>query len=167
MRRRGPYSSPSFAPCGYAGAPAPSGEAVRSHGILGRISDPYRPKTAPPPSVGNSGRLDSLLRAGNLYLSLQDAIALALENNLDIAIQRYAPALAREVLMRTQSGNALRGVGQNISPGPQSVSLAGVTSGTVGLPDTGSGVSSGAASERETRFLTCMRYITIYGAAPS
>jgi len=61
------------------------------HGIIGKTTDPYRPKAVPPPNVGNSGRLDSLLRGGNLYLSLQDTIALALENNLDIAIQRTVP----------------------------------------------------------------------------
>ena len=50
-----------------------------SHGVVGKVSEPYRPKSVPPPSVGNSGRLDSLLRAGNLDPSVQDAIALALE----------------------------------------------------------------------------------------
>jgi outer membrane protein TolC len=93
--------------------------------------------------LSNTPRLESLVRAGNLYLSVQDVIAVALENNLDIAIQRYAPVLAKEVLRRTESGQFLRNVGQPISAGPQSVSLAGVTSGVVGLPDTGSGVSSG------------------------
>src|ERR1700691_4552990 len=44
----------------------------------------YDPKIAPPINVSNSPRLDSLVRAGNLYLSLADAIALALENNIDI-----------------------------------------------------------------------------------
>src|SRR5258708_4182814 len=113
--------------------------------IIGSIVKPFHNggRIGGPAVLSNTPRLESLVRSGNLYLSVKDVIALALENNLDIAIQRYAPALAREVLMRTQSGNALRGVGQNISPGPQSVSLAGVTSGTVGLPDTGSGVSSG------------------------
>src|SRR5579863_8772449 len=96
-----------------------------------------------PVKLTNSSRLESLVRGGNLYVSVQDVIALALENNLDIAIQRYAPYLATEGLRRTQAGALLRQVGLAISPGPQSVSLAGVTSGAVGLPDTGSGVSSG------------------------
>src|SRR5436305_509665 len=43
-----------------------------------------------PIDLGNSNRLESLLRAGNLYLSLRDAVALALENNVDIEVQRYA-----------------------------------------------------------------------------
>src|SRR4051812_47612155 len=66
----------------------------QSHGFFRKVTNPYRAKQVPPPVTGNSGRLDSLLRGGNLYLSLQDAIALALENNLDIAIQRYGPQIA-------------------------------------------------------------------------
>jgi outer membrane protein len=50
----------------------------------------YRPTTAPPINVSNSGRIDSLIRAGTLYLSLNDAIALALENNIDVEVQRYS-----------------------------------------------------------------------------
>ncbi len=96
-----------------------------------------------PARLENSPRLESLVRGGNLYLSVQDVIALALENNIDIAVQRYGPFLAREVLRRTQGGGPLRSVGLAITPGPTSVSLAGVNAGVVGLSDTGSGVSSG------------------------
>jgi outer membrane protein TolC len=91
----------------------------------------------------NTSRLESLIRAGNLYLSAQDVIALALENNVDIAIQRYGPYLAREVLRRAQGGGALRDIGQPIAPGPTSVSLEGVNVNAVGVGDSGSGVSSG------------------------
>ena len=51
-----------------------------------------------------------LVRSGNLYLSVQDVIALVLENNLDIAVQRYSPFLAREVLRRAEGGAILRNV---------------------------------------------------------
>ena len=95
-----------------------------------------------PANLTNSPRLQSLVRSGNIYLSAQDVIALALENNVDIAIQRYGPFLAREVLRRAQGGGALRDVGVAISPGPVSVSLAGVTVGTGGV-GAGGGVSSG------------------------
>jgi len=113
--------------------------------VIGPLLKPFHleRRIVAPANLSNSPRLASLVRAGNLYLSAQDVIALALENNLDIAVQRYAPFLSREVLRRTESGQFLRNVSQTISPGPQSVSLAGVTSSTVGLPDTGSGVSSG------------------------
>src|ERR1700734_3886448 len=80
-----------------------------------------------PARLTNTSRLDSLIRAGNLNLSAQDVIALALENNIDIAIQRYGPYLAREVLRRAQGGGFLRDISQPISPGPTSVSLEGVS----------------------------------------
>ena len=95
-----------------------------------------------PANLTNSPRLESLVRAGNLYLSSQDVIALALENNVDIAIQRYGPFLASEVLRRASGGGFLRDVGVPISPGPVSVSLAGVSVNSGGL-GSGSGVSSG------------------------
>jgi outer membrane protein len=81
-----------------------------------------------PAKLEDSPRLESLVRAGNLYLTSQDVIALALENNLDIAIQRYGPFLAREVLRRAESGNILRPVDSPVLQGPQSVSTAGISS---------------------------------------
>ena len=96
-----------------------------------------------PAKLTNSPRLDSLIRAGNLYLSVDDVIALALENNLDIAIQRYGPFLQREVLRRAQSGQPLRQVGQAVAAGPVSVSTTGVSTLAVGLAGGGSGVTSG------------------------
>src|SRR5215831_19422156 len=50
---------------------------------------PYTARHVAPPNLANTSRIDSLMRDGKLYLSLNDAIALALENNLDIAIARY------------------------------------------------------------------------------
>ena len=69
----------------------------------------------PPNNLTNSTRIDSLLRAGNLYLSLQDAIALALENNLDIAIQRYGPQLADAALRQAEAGGFARGVSTSVT----------------------------------------------------
>jgi hypothetical protein len=99
---------------------------------MGRITSPYRPASMPPNNLNNSTRIESLLRAGNLYLSLQDAIALALENNLDIAIQRYGPMIADTALEIAQSGGFARGVSTNVIAGPNSasVSSAGTAAGT-------------------------------------
>ncbi len=94
-------------------------------------------------TLGNTPRLESLIRAGNLYLSAQDVIALALENNVDIAIQRYGPYLAREVVRRAQGGGSLRDISQPVNPGASSVSLEGVSVNAVGLQENGSGVGSG------------------------
>ena len=66
-------------------------------------------------SLANSGRLEALLHDAKLYLSLSDAIALAIENNLDIAWSRYGPQSAANDLMRAKSGSQLRGVQNQIS----------------------------------------------------
>jgi len=102
----------------------------------------YRQRSVPPISITNSSRLDSLIRAGNLYLSAQDVIALTLENNLDIEIQRYGPLLTREVTRRTQGGGAIRSVGVGLAAGPTSVSLTGVSLNASGGGTSASGVSS-------------------------
>ena len=78
----------------------------------------------PPNNLNNSTRIESLLRAGNLYLSLQDTIALALENNLDIAIQRYGPQLADAALRPAQAGGFARGVSTSVTAGPSSASVS-------------------------------------------
>jgi len=95
-----------------------------------------------PATLSNTPRLESLVRAGNLYLSVQDVIALVLENNLDIAVQRYSPFLAREVLRRTQGGGFLRDVSTPIAAGPTSVSTAGVSVNANGIAG-GAGLGSG------------------------
>ena len=71
---------------------------------------PYQARYYPQVNVSNTSRLDSLLRAGNLYLSLADAIALSLENSLDIEIERYDFPLAQADLLRAQSGQSILGV---------------------------------------------------------
>jgi outer membrane protein TolC len=92
----------------------------------------------------NSPRLDALIRAGNLYLTSKDVIALAIENNIDVEVQRYGPLLAQEVYRRALSGGALRSVGLPVAAGPQSVSLQGVSVSTTGVGiGGGAGISSG------------------------
>ena len=84
------------------------------------------------------------MRAGNLYLSAPDVVALAIENNIDVEVQRYGPLLAKEVLKRAKAGGLLRSVGVGVSPGPVSVSLQGVSLTSTGTTVTGgAGVSSG------------------------
>jgi outer membrane protein len=109
-------------------------------GALGWLINPYRPRSVPPIRVTNSPRLDSLIRAGNLYLAAPDVVALAIENNIDVEVQRYGPLLAQEVLRRAEGGGALRSVGLPVAPGPQSVSLQGVSLNPTG----GAGITSGA-----------------------
>jgi outer membrane protein TolC len=98
-------------------------------------------RTVPAIKLNNSPRLEQLVRSGNLYLSAQDVIALALENNLDIAVQRYGPFLSREVLKRAEAGGLLRGTDVAVVPGPTSVSTAGVSTASSGLAG-GAGIGS-------------------------
>src|SRR5471030_1327832 len=69
---------------------------------------PYLPVTVPPVRLANSPRLRDLIRANRLYLTAQDAIALALENNIDIESGRYDSSGWR--LERARAGGALPGV---------------------------------------------------------
>jgi outer membrane protein TolC len=134
---------------GFLLLPSPAGaeNAVRidpAQGPLLRLTRRFRARPVPPANLTNSTRLESLMHAGNLYVSAQDVVALAVENNLDIEVQRYGPLLAQEVLRRARAGGALRSVGVGVANGPVSVSLTGVTVtniGTVGAA--GEGVSSG------------------------
>jgi outer membrane protein len=128
-------------------SPAWGQNAVRIEppkGGLGWLTHPYQARDIPPINLANSDRLEALVRGGNLYLSAQDVIALALENNLDIEIQRYTPLLQREVTLRAQGGGGLRNVGVPVAQGPQSVSLTGVSLTASGGATTtaGAGVSS-------------------------
>ena len=99
------------------------------------LTDPYQAKTIPPIDLTNSERLEKLLRAGRLYLSLNDAIALALENNLDIELQRYGPQIAQADLLRANAGGLLRGVPQTVQVGPESIESQ--ATGTAGGTTTG------------------------------
>ena len=110
---------------------------------LGKFTRPYRTRYVPPINLNNTARLESLVRGGNLYLTAQDVVALAIENNIDVEIQRYGPLLQREVLRRALSGNALRQVGLAVAQGPQSVSLTGVSVNGNGIGGSGTGVNSG------------------------
>ena len=112
-------------------------------GGLGWLTHPYQARSVPPIRLTNSPRLNELIRAGNLYLSAQDVVALAIENNIDIEVQRYGPLLHQEVLLRAQGGGALRSVGLGVAAGPQSVSLEGVSVTSAATLSSGNGVSSG------------------------
>ena len=129
-----------------AGAQTPKIE--EPGGIFGTRK--YHPPAVPAVDLGNSGRLDALLRAGNLYLSLQDALALAVENNLDVAISRYGPLEARTDLQRAQAGGALRGVSQAVTQGPTSaanLSLNAFSSGSANVATTATSGVNGIVSQ--------------------
>jgi outer membrane protein TolC len=120
----------------------PAGQQVPFHIDLPHSHNPFAPymaSTVPPINLTNSPRLQGLIRDGKIYLSLRDAIALALENNLDIAYFRYNLPIAQADLMRTKAGGAANGVNTAIAQGTQGgFSASG--------PSTGSGASSGATA---------------------
>ena len=72
--------------------------------LLGNPINMYRPTTIGKASFANSVRLDNLVKDGKIYLSLSDAIALAIENNYDIAIARYNLDIADTDILRTKGG---------------------------------------------------------------
>jgi outer membrane protein TolC len=102
---------------------------------------PYEPSTVPPVDLTNSPRLQNLIRDGKLYLSLRDAIALALENNLDIAYYRYNFPTAQADLLRTKAGYPANGVNTGIVQGTQ----GGFGGSGVGGVGASSGVTAAGA----------------------
>jgi outer membrane protein TolC len=109
---------------------------------------PYTPHTLPQPVLKNSDRLHSLIKDGKLMLSLNDAIALVLENNFDIAIARYNLDIANTDILLTKSGGTVRGVSTGLLTGtPGGTSSSTSTSSTTGSGTGGTSTgTSGAAS---------------------
>ncbi len=122
---------PSFAPPQPFHVPMP-----HSHNPL----SPYRPSTAPELDLSNSPRLQNLIRDGKIYVSLHDAIAVAIENNLDLAYFRYNFPIAQTDILRTKAGSPANGVNTAIVQGTQG-GFAASTGGGGG--SSGSGFSAG------------------------
>ncbi len=121
---------PLFAPPQPFNVPMP-----RSHNPL----SPYRPSTAPELDLSNSPRLEHLIRDGKIYISLHDAIAVAIENNLDLAYFRYNFPIAQTDILRTKAGSPANGVNTAIVQGTQ----GGFAASTGGGGSSGSGFSAG------------------------
>jgi len=112
-------------------------------GIVYGLTHSYRPHPVATVSFADSDRIEKLMRAGVIYLSLRDAIALALENNLDIEVARYYPKLALSDLQRAAAGQLLRNVSTSLSQGPSSASL-NVLAGASQVNAAGTASSSGS-----------------------
>jgi outer membrane protein len=113
-------------------------------GLLGDPTKMYRPTNIAKASFVNSVRLDDLVKDGKIYLSLSDAIALAIENNYDIAIARYNLDIADTDILRARAGSVLLGVPTGVIAGTQGGSSSTLSSG--GGPGGTTGGSGGAAS---------------------
>src|SRR5450759_291558 len=123
----------------FAQTPEIKGSSYR--GFFYSLTSNYQPTTVAKINFEYSPRMERLILAGHIYLSLRDAIALALENNLDIEVARLSPKLQQANLQRASAGALLRNVSSSISSGPSSASL-GVLSGANSLGSSGSSSSS-------------------------
>ena len=106
---------------------------------------PYTPRTVAPPNLANTGRFDQLMRDGKLYISMNDAVALALENNLDIAIARYNLNIADTDIWRAKAGSSTRGVNTGVVQGTPGGTGTGVGSTTTGGGAGGTTAGTGGA----------------------
>ena len=108
------------------------------------VLQPYRPQELPQPNLSNSPRIDSLMKDGKIYLSIDDAIALTLENNLDLDIARYNLNIADADLLRAKSGASILGVNTGIVQNTPGGGVGGL-GGTVGSGTGGTTVAAGGA----------------------
>jgi outer membrane protein TolC len=104
----------------------------------------YTPTDYPAPRLTNTPRLDDLLRDGKIYLSLSDAVTLALENNYDIAIARINLDIADTDLLRAKAGSSLRGVSTGVVANTLGGSSSTITGGG-GPGGTSSGTGGGGS----------------------
>ncbi|HEY4903149.1 MAG TPA: TolC family protein [Candidatus Sulfotelmatobacter sp.] len=102
----------------------------------------YSPSEVPEPQLTNSPLLTQLIRDGKLYVSLKDAIRLALQNNLDLAIARYNLPIANTDILRTQAGGIFRGVNTGVVQGTPGGGVGGYGAGA---PGAGAGGTTGGA----------------------
>jgi len=108
------------------------------------LLQPYTPRPLAEPTFGNSPRIDSLMKDGKIYLSIDDAVALALENNLDLDIARYNLNIAQADLLRAKSGNSILGVNTGVVQNTPGGGVGGL-GGTVGSGTGGTTVAAGGA----------------------
>src|SRR5580692_3977558 len=128
--------------------PAPNSLNMRDYSIPRSMFPnpllPYKNQDLPQPRVSNSPRIDSLLRNGKIYLSIDDAVALALENNLDIDIARYNLNIADTDYLRARAGANILGINTGIVQNTPGGGVGGL-GGTVGSGTGGTTVAAGGA----------------------
>jgi outer membrane protein len=108
------------------------------------VLQPYLPQQLAEPNLANSPRIDSLMHDGKIYLSIDDAVALALENNLDLDIARYNLNIADADLLRAKSGANILGINTGIVQNTPGGGVGGL-GGTVGSGTGGTTVAAGGA----------------------
>ena len=106
------------------------------------VLNPYEPRTVPAADLTNTTRIDQLLRDGKIYLSMDDAVALALENNLDLELARYNLNIADTDVLRARAGSSILGVNTGIIQNTPGGGVGGL-SGTVGSGAGGTSIAAG------------------------
>lgn len=115
---------------------------------------PYIPHRVPEPTLSNTPRLESLMKDGKIMLSLSDSIALALENNLDLAIARYNLSIADTDILRTKAGADARGVNAGLVQGTPGGGIGGFGTGASGAGAGGTSAGAGGAGTGASGLVT-------------
>jgi outer membrane protein TolC len=105
---------------------------------------PYTARHVAPPNLANTPRIDQFLHDGKLYISMNDAVALALENNLDIAIARYNLNIADTDVWRAKAGSSILGVNSGVVQNTPGGGVGGLGA-QVGSGQGGTSVAAGGA----------------------
>src|ERR1700751_5455468 len=126
-------SKPSSAPP----KPFVVGEYAKPRSHFPNPIGPYQERTVALPNLTNTPRLEQLFQNGKLMLSMNDAIALALENNLDIAISRYNLNIADTDVLRTKAGATVLGVNTGVVQGTPGGGVGGFGGATTAIGGAG------------------------------
>lgn len=139
-----PTSTPPAAPQPGASQTIHMKDYSRPRSSFPNLVQPYEPMDMPMPALGNSPRIDALMREGKIYLSIDDAVALTLENNLDLEIARYNLNIADSDLLRAKAGASILGVNTGVVQNTPGGGVGGL-GGTVGSGTGGTTVAAGGA----------------------
>src|SRR6185312_14658273 len=105
----------------------------------------YMPREVPPPAFTNAPKLEDLIKNGKLVLSLDDAIAIAVADNLDIAVARYNLPIADTDILRTKSGGSPLGVNAGVVSNTPGGGVGGIGAGVTGAGAGGTTAGAGGA----------------------
>src|SRR6476469_6856966 len=142
---------PSIAPAPQSAPPSPVHlrDYSQPRSAFPKFLQPYTARPLEFSNLGNSPRIDALMRDGKIYLSIDDAVALALENNLDLEIARYNLNIADADLLRAKSGANILGINTGVvqntpggGTGGTTVAAGGAGTGTSGLVSSTLGIGS-------------------------
>jgi len=149
---------------GTPATPPSSGSSIRDFMSVdyshSRVSLPYFAPSVPDITLENSPRLRTMIQDGKVELSLSDAISLALENNLDIALSRYTLLYAKTDILRTASGSSFRGINPGLLNVVSAFSGGGSGGGTGGTGGSG-GVTGGGSALNIGNFGCCDPFVGV------